>query len=121
MTASAGYYPQDVFPTSFSLSALFGFRSNPQTSWRYEPPSLPKTALGLDTCMLSGTSIACALKVANILQSRPHGIICHPLTYSLEAQPSTQAQMTTICSDPTYNNLQSTQINMAAEMLLLRY
>ncbi|KAJ4332582.1 hypothetical protein N0V87_008275 [Didymella glomerata] len=44
MTASAAYYPQDSFPTSFSLGALFGYRSDPQTSWRYEPPSLPKNA-----------------------------------------------------------------------------
>ncbi|KAF3050013.1 hypothetical protein E8E11_010254 [Didymella keratinophila] len=44
MTASAGYYPQDSFPTWFNLGALFGHRSDPQTSWRYEPPSLPKNA-----------------------------------------------------------------------------
>jgi hypothetical protein len=44
MTASAGHYPQDSLPTSFSLGALFGYRSDPQTSWRYEPPSLPKNA-----------------------------------------------------------------------------
>ncbi|KAF2033339.1 hypothetical protein EK21DRAFT_58964, partial [Setomelanomma holmii] len=40
MTVSASFYPQDNFPPSFSLGALFGFRSSPQPSWRYEPPSL---------------------------------------------------------------------------------
>ncbi|KAH8726609.1 hypothetical protein GQ44DRAFT_613317 [Phaeosphaeriaceae sp. PMI808] len=40
MTVSANFYPQDIFPSSFNLGALFGFRSNPnQPSWRYEPPS----------------------------------------------------------------------------------
>ncbi|KAF1929062.1 uncharacterized protein M421DRAFT_420292, partial [Didymella exigua CBS 183.55] len=49
MTASAGYYPQDSFPTLFSLGALFGYRSNPQTSWRYEPPSLPRNLPGVSS------------------------------------------------------------------------
>ncbi|KAJ4982989.1 fungal specific transcription factor domain containing protein [Stagonosporopsis vannaccii] len=49
MTASAGFYPQDSFPTSFSLGALFGYRSQPKTSWRYEPPSLPKDAPPMDS------------------------------------------------------------------------
>ncbi|KAH9880048.1 hypothetical protein J1614_002073 [Plenodomus biglobosus] len=42
MTVSAGFYPQDNFPTSFNLRALFGFRRNPQPAWQYQPPSLPK-------------------------------------------------------------------------------
>ncbi|KAF3047494.1 hypothetical protein E8E12_008969 [Didymella heteroderae] len=49
MTASAGYYPQDSFPTSFSFGALFGNRSDPQTSWRYEPPSLPRSTPALSS------------------------------------------------------------------------
>ncbi|KAH6637611.1 hypothetical protein C7974DRAFT_389858, partial [Boeremia exigua] len=44
MTASAGYSPQESFPASFTLGALFGYRSKPQHSWRYEPPSLPTDA-----------------------------------------------------------------------------
>lgn len=46
MTASAGYYPHDNFPISFSFGALFGNRPIPETSWTYEPPSLPRTASG---------------------------------------------------------------------------
>lgn len=42
MTVSAGFYPQENFPSTFSLGALFGFRSNREPSWRYEPPSLQK-------------------------------------------------------------------------------
>ncbi|KAF9701005.1 hypothetical protein EKO04_000719 [Ascochyta lentis] len=53
MTASAGFYPQDSFPTSFSLGALFGYRSQPQNSWKYEPPSLPKDAQPRDAYSLS--------------------------------------------------------------------
>jgi hypothetical protein len=49
MTASAGAFPQDGLPTSFSLSALFGYRSAPQNAWRYEPPSLPRNPWPLDT------------------------------------------------------------------------
>lgn len=44
MTVPANFYPQDSFPPAFSLGALFGFRSNPQPSWRYEPPSLQQEA-----------------------------------------------------------------------------
>ncbi|KAF2728432.1 hypothetical protein EJ04DRAFT_516599 [Polyplosphaeria fusca] len=42
MTAIA--YPQGAapMPPLFSFGALFGRRSNPQTSWRYEPPSPPQ-------------------------------------------------------------------------------
>jgi hypothetical protein len=42
MTLSAGFYPQDNFPSSFSLGALFGYRSNREPAWRYEPPSRQK-------------------------------------------------------------------------------
>jgi hypothetical protein len=49
MTMSADFYPQDSFPSSFNLGALFGYRSNPQPSWRYEPPSLQKKSDQLDT------------------------------------------------------------------------
>ena len=31
-------------PPAFNLAALFGFRANPQPSWRYEPPSVPKAS-----------------------------------------------------------------------------
>jgi hypothetical protein len=48
MTVSAGFYPTDVFPPSFNLGALFGFRASPQPSWRYEPPSLPRNITPLD-------------------------------------------------------------------------
>ncbi|KAF2129799.1 hypothetical protein P153DRAFT_315039 [Dothidotthia symphoricarpi CBS 119687] len=48
MTASANFYPQDGFPPPLSLAALFGFRSSPQPSWRYEPPSPPKNVEPLD-------------------------------------------------------------------------
>jgi hypothetical protein len=47
MTVSAGFYPQDSFPSSFNLSALLGLR-NSQPAWRYEPPWLPKQAEPLD-------------------------------------------------------------------------
>ncbi|KAH6202441.1 hypothetical protein HBI15_183440 [Parastagonospora nodorum] len=40
MSLSSNYYPQDSFPSSFSLGALFGFASSSQPSWKYEPPSL---------------------------------------------------------------------------------
>jgi hypothetical protein len=53
MTVSAGFYPTDVFPPSFSLRTLFGFRASPQPSWRYEPPSLPQNITPSDSCMLS--------------------------------------------------------------------
>ncbi|KAF2630084.1 hypothetical protein BU25DRAFT_363328 [Macroventuria anomochaeta] len=56
MTASAGFYPQESFPTSFSLGALFGYRSKPQNSWRYEPPSLPKDVLPLDNPLATWNS-----------------------------------------------------------------
>jgi hypothetical protein len=49
MTVSANFYPRDSFPSSFNLGALFGFRSSPQPSWRYEPPSLQTEPEQLDT------------------------------------------------------------------------
>ncbi|KAH7094992.1 hypothetical protein FB567DRAFT_511484 [Paraphoma chrysanthemicola] len=49
MTVSANFYPQDSFPLSFSLGALFGLRSSPQPSWKYEPPSLRKDRDNLDS------------------------------------------------------------------------
>jgi hypothetical protein len=53
MSLSVNDYPQDSFPSSFNLGALFGFgRSSSQPSWRYEPPSLQRdTSEPLDTCM----------------------------------------------------------------------
>jgi hypothetical protein len=56
MTVSANFYPQDSFPSSFNLGALFGFRSNPQPSWRYEPPSLQKEPEQVDIRMCQGFS-----------------------------------------------------------------
>lgn len=40
MSLTSNYYPQDSFPSSFSLGALFGFASSSQPSWKYQPPSL---------------------------------------------------------------------------------
>jgi hypothetical protein len=55
MTVSAGFYPQDSFPSSFNLGALFGFR-NTQPAWKYEPPWLPKEAEPLDIGACRGAS-----------------------------------------------------------------
>lgn len=57
MTASANFYPQESFPSSFDLSALFGFRSKTQPSWRYEPPTPRADPEPLATCMPCGTPI----------------------------------------------------------------
>jgi hypothetical protein len=54
MTASAGFYPQESFPTSFSFGALFSYRSKPENSWRYEPPSPPKNVPSSGTRTLGG-------------------------------------------------------------------
>ncbi|KAF1946529.1 hypothetical protein EJ02DRAFT_441137 [Clathrospora elynae] len=48
MTVSANFYPQDSFPSSFSLGALFGLRKDPQPTWRYEPPSQQHNVQPLD-------------------------------------------------------------------------
>lgn len=50
MTVSANFYPQDSFPSSFDLSALFGFRSSSKPSWRYEPPTPRADTEPLATC-----------------------------------------------------------------------
>jgi len=49
MTISAGFFPQENLPSPFSLGTLFGFRRDPQPSWRYQPPSLPKPAMPVDS------------------------------------------------------------------------
>ncbi|RAR12134.1 hypothetical protein DDE83_004262 [Stemphylium lycopersici] len=48
MTVSAGFYPQDNFPSLLNLGALFGFRKDSQPTWRYEAPSLQHHSEPLD-------------------------------------------------------------------------
>lgn len=56
MTISAGFYPQENWPSSYSLGTLFGFRRNPQPSWRYQPPSLPDIAAPVDASVTPAPS-----------------------------------------------------------------
>jgi hypothetical protein len=71
MSLSANFYPQDSFPSSFSLGALFGFGTNSQPSWRYEPPSLRRDSEPLDDCMSLNTPSRHA-QLADICSSARH-------------------------------------------------
>jgi hypothetical protein len=71
MSLSANFYPQDSFPSSLSLSALFGFGPNSQPSWRYEPPSLRSQSEPVDHRMSRNPSSR-LVQPANICSSARH-------------------------------------------------
>lgn len=119
MTASAGYYPLDSFPTSFSLGALFGHRSDPQTSWRYEPPSLPRDAPTLGSCMWHESVLYTQWTLADTLQTHRPGVMRRPQPRILKSQPLTPHLPTAISRKQSPSNPLIFQINMAVMVLLM--
>jgi hypothetical protein len=58
MTAQSHAAPPGGVPPLFSFGALFGVRTSPQPSWRYEPPSSFKSLEQLSPCTSFKASIA---------------------------------------------------------------
>jgi hypothetical protein len=92
MTVSANFYPQDSFPSSFNLGALFGFRSSPQPSWRYEPPSLQtepeQVAIRTYESFGHGCSMLIAVALNDIASIH---VSSQPITPPGSPSPSTRA------------------------------
>jgi hypothetical protein len=71
MTVSTGFCPDDAFAAPFGLGALFGFRANPQPSWRYEPPSLPQNTTPLDPRTLPVCPFADFANLSSLFPNKP--------------------------------------------------
>ncbi|KAH7393838.1 hypothetical protein DE146DRAFT_722051 [Phaeosphaeria sp. MPI-PUGE-AT-0046c] len=88
MTVSANFYPQDSLPSSFDLSALFGFRSKAKPSWTYEPPTPRADPEPLPTWTPEHTTEKASSSLVSSVSASPHVVssLAPGIEHTLNAQ-----------------------------------